>query len=163
MKTQVLKLTLILIVLVAIGVLYYGWTGDSAAPIVINSIDQIEDPPILEPVIPLYQHFVRVTGYNALAAQTDSTPNILADGTRIDIRNAGRYRYCALSRNLLKRWGGRYSFGDTIHLESYGHYVGPWIVKDVMDRRYVNYIDLLVNVGDVPKTHVAMATRIGGV
>ena len=45
---------------------------------------------------------VTVTMYNPTRGQTDSTPNITADGTRINPRKASSYRYIALSRDLLK-------------------------------------------------------------
>ena len=43
---------------------------------------------------------VTVTTYNPTRAQTDSTPNITADGTRINPRKATQYRYVALCRDL---------------------------------------------------------------
>ena len=39
--------------------------------------------------------------YNPTPGQTDRTPNITADGTRINPNKASSYRYIALSRNLL--------------------------------------------------------------
>ena len=42
---------------------------------------------------------VTVTTYNPTERQTDSTPNITADGTRINPRKATNYRYVALSRD----------------------------------------------------------------
>ena len=49
---------------------------------------------------------VTVTMYNPTKGQCDSTPNITADGTRINPKKASSYRYIALSRDLLSRWGG---------------------------------------------------------
>ena len=46
---------------------------------------------------------VVVTMYHPIKGQTDSTPDILADGTKITIHKASEYRYVAISRNLLKR------------------------------------------------------------
>ena len=43
---------------------------------------------------------VTVTMYHPVSYQTDSTPNILADGTRIRVNKASEYRYIAVSRNL---------------------------------------------------------------
>ena len=48
---------------------------------------------------------VTVTMYHPVRHQTDGTPNILADGTKIRIHKASEYKYVAVSRNLLKRWG----------------------------------------------------------
>ena len=49
---------------------------------------------------------VDVTMYQPVYPQTDTTPNITADGTKIRISKASQYKFVALSRNLLKRWGG---------------------------------------------------------
>ena len=57
---------------------------------------------------------VTVTTYNPTRQQCDSTPNITADGTRINIRKASEYRYVALSRDLLARWGGPFDYGDIL-------------------------------------------------
>lgn len=126
------------------------------------SIDEMESAIRCSPsdTIPLYVHYVTVTGYNATSSQCDSTPNILADNTRINIYRAGSYRFCALSRDLLKRWGGKYSFGDTICLNGNGRYAGKWVVRDVMNSRHRNSIDLLVSVGNIPKKHSTQAVRI---
>ena len=60
---------------------------------------------------------VTVTMYQPLRYQTDSTPNILADGTRIRTKEASNYKFIAVSRNLLKRWGGFLDYGDFILLK----------------------------------------------
>ena len=44
---------------------------------------------------------VTVTMYHPTRQQTDSTPNITADGTKINIWKASKYRYVAVSRDLL--------------------------------------------------------------
>ena len=49
---------------------------------------------------------VDVTMYQPVVRQTDNTPNVTADGTRIRISKASDYKFVALSRNLLSRWGG---------------------------------------------------------
>ena len=103
----------------------------------------IENPSWVKPGI--IEHSVTVTVYHAVEGQTDDSPDILADGTKIDPAKAGSYRYCALSRNLLERWDGPYAYGDTIYLEDAGHFSGPWIVKDTMNKRFTNRVDLLVD------------------
>ena len=60
---------------------------------------------------------VTVTMYHPTRNQTDSTPNILADGTRIRIHKASEYKYIAVSRNLLSRWGGWLDYGDFVVLK----------------------------------------------
>ena len=44
---------------------------------------------------------VNVTMYQPVYPQTDNTPDITADGTRIRINKASDYKFVALSRNLL--------------------------------------------------------------
>ena len=57
---------------------------------------------------------VDVTMYQPVWPQTNRTPHITADGTEFDIEKASRYRYVALSRNLLRRWGGPFDYGDFV-------------------------------------------------
>ena len=57
---------------------------------------------------------VTVTMYRPTEAETDATPDITAAGTRIRIKKASDYKFVAVSRNLLKRWGGILDFGDFI-------------------------------------------------
>lgn len=97
-------------------------------------------------LVPEYELIpIDITVYNATRAQCDSRPDILADGTHINIAKAGSYRYCALSRNLLTRWGGKISYGDTIRVMGAEHLSGDWIVRDTMNDRFTNRIDLLVD------------------
>ena len=88
-----------------------------------------------------------VTVYYAVVAQCDDTPHITADGTKFDISIAGSYRYCALSRDLLTKFdeNAPYTFGDKIVLAGAGNLSGVWIVRDTMNKRFTNRIDLLVN------------------
>ena len=86
---------------------------------------------------------VTVTMYQPIRGQTDSTPNILADGTRIKVGEASNYKFIAVSRNLLRRWGGFLDFGDWILLRGTEHKDGVYQVRDVMNRRFVNRIDIL--------------------
>ena len=86
---------------------------------------------------------VTVTMYEPLSYQTDSTPNILADGTRIKVREASNYKFIAVSRNLLRRWGGFLDYGDWILLRGTDHKDGVYQVRDTMNKRWVNRIDIL--------------------
>ena len=86
---------------------------------------------------------VTVTMYQPLRYQTDSTPNILADGTRIRTREASNYKFIAVSRNLLKRWGGWLDYGDFVLLKGTDHKDGIYQVRDTMNKRWVNRIDIL--------------------
>jgi len=93
---------------------------------------------------------VTVTMYQPLRYQTDSTPNILADGTRIKTEQASKYKYIAVSRNLLKRWGGWLDYGDFILLKGTSHKDGVYQVKDTMNPRFVNRVDILESPGVKP-------------
>ena len=86
---------------------------------------------------------VTVTTYNPTRAQTDSTPNITADGTRINPRKATEYRYVALSRDLLSRWGGPFEYGDYIVIEGTDGRDGIYQVRDTMNPRWTNRVDIL--------------------
>ena len=86
---------------------------------------------------------VTVTTYNPTRAQTDSTPNITADGTRINPRKASSYRYVALSRDLLSRWGGPFEYGDYIVIEGTGKWDGVYQVRDTMNPKFTKRVDIL--------------------
>ena len=93
---------------------------------------------------------VDVTMYRPTKYETDSTPNITADGTKIKISEASRYRFVAVSRNLLKRWGGFLNYGDFVLLKDAGHKDGIYRVKDTMSARWVNVVDILESPGTDP-------------
>ena len=93
---------------------------------------------------------VVVTMYHPVRGQTDGTPNILADGTKIRIHKASEYKYVAVSRNLLKRWGGWLDYGDFIVLSGTSGKNGVYQVKDTMNARFVNRIDILESPGTKP-------------
>ena len=93
---------------------------------------------------------VTVTMYHPTPNQTDSTPNILADGTRIRIHKASEYKYIAVSRNLLSRWGGWLDYGDFVVLKGTDGKDGVYQVKDTMNARFVNRIDILESPGTKP-------------
>lgn len=93
---------------------------------------------------------VTVTMYHPVRSQTDSTPDILADGTRIRVHKASEYRFIAVSRNLLKQHGGFLEYGDFIVLSGTDHKDGVYQVKDTMNKRFVNRVDILETPGTAP-------------
>ena len=121
----------------------------------IQTIDSLEDDRVrlqlnideLANGVKLEGLDVVVTMYHPTRGQTDSTPDILADGTKITIHKASEYRYVAVSRNLLKRWGGWLNYGDFIVLKGTGGKDGVYQVKDTMNKRFVNRIDILESPG----------------
>jgi 3D (Asp-Asp-Asp) domain-containing protein len=86
---------------------------------------------------------VTVTMYQPVRYQTDSTPNILADGTRIRTERASNYKFIAVSRNLWKRRGGWLDNGDFVLLRGTDHKDGVYQVRDTMHKRWVNRVDIL--------------------
>ena len=86
---------------------------------------------------------VTVTTYNPTRQQCDSTPNITADGTRIKPWKATEYRYVALSRDLISRWGGPFDYGDYIVIEGTGKWDGVYQVRDTMNPKWVKRVDIL--------------------
>ena len=114
-----------------------------------NEVDKllIENDKLHNDLSEFYKYGVEVdvTMYRPNVRETDSTPNITADGTQFRISKASDYRYIALSRNLLKRWGGPFDYGDFILIKGTpnGHKDGVYNVRDTMNPKYVNYVDIL--------------------
>ena len=86
---------------------------------------------------------VTVTTYNPTKAQCDNTPNITADGTKFKTWKATQYRYVALSRDLLSRWGGPFEYGDYIIIEGTDDRDGVYQVRDTMNPKWTNRVDIL--------------------
>jgi len=86
---------------------------------------------------------VDVTMYQPTYYQTDSDPDVTADGTKMRISKASEYKFVALSRNLLRRWGGPFDYGDFILLKGAGKKNGVYQVRDTMNPKWVNVVDIL--------------------
>ena len=101
---------------------------------------------------------VTVTTYNPTRHQTDSTPNELADGTKIKPWKATKYRYVALSRDLLSRWGGPFEYGDYVVIEGTedGKWDGIYQVRDTMNPKWTNRVDILTTNSKFKYTDVKM-------
>jgi hypothetical protein len=87
-----------------------------------------------------------LTVYNPTTRQCDRTPLITASNSKIDKTKLRKQeiRWMALSRNLLKRWNGKFHYGDTVIVNAGDPAIdGFWIIKDTMNKRYKNYGDLL--------------------
>jgi 3D (Asp-Asp-Asp) domain-containing protein len=85
---------------------------------------------------------VTATIYHADPRQTDSTPFITASGSVINKDNPQGHRWIAVSRDLHK---SGYTFGTRVCVENAGHLSGYWYVQDLMNKRFTNRIDFLVN------------------
>lgn len=96
-----------------------------------------------EPVPPTIT--VSASVYYPEPNQTDATPYTTADGSRINKRNPKKQRWIAVSRDLHSRWGGEISYGDSLLVTGISEDMdGLYIVRDVMNRRIHNRIDILV-------------------
>lgn len=90
--------------------------------------------------------FVSHSFYNPVSNQTDSTPLITGSQKKINLNKLkkGLLKWCAVSPDLLKRFGGKYKYGDTIYVKSPLQYKGKWVIEDCMNKMYKNKIDFLV-------------------
>ena len=87
---------------------------------------------------------VSLSTYRADTAETDSTPLITASGFKLDSLNPKKHRVIAISRDLK----ALFSFGDKVKLSNAGKFNGIWFIHDVMNKRYKNKIDILINPSD---------------
>ena len=87
---------------------------------------------------------VTVTMYHPVPKQTDSSPYITASGFRLDKKNPKKDRIIAISRDLKEKL----DFGDTVILQGIGKWDGEYVVHDVMNKRFKNRIDILINPND---------------
>ncbi|GAB3203204.1 3D (Asp-Asp-Asp) domain-containing protein [Pontibacter aydingkolensis] len=88
---------------------------------------------------------VKASIYHPEPGQTDATPYITADGSRINKRNPKKHRWIAVSRDLHSRWGGELSYGDSLWVTGISDELdGVYIVRDVMNKRMRKQIDILV-------------------
>jgi 3D (Asp-Asp-Asp) domain-containing protein len=87
---------------------------------------------------------VTVTTYTPSIEETDSTPLITASGFKISERNPKRHRIVAVSRDLKRK----YRFGTKIRIKGAGSYDGEYTIRDVMNKRHRNRVDILVGKRD---------------
>lgn len=91
---------------------------------------------------------VIATVYHPVKKQTDNTPDILADGTKIIIDKASEYRYIGISYDLLEEYGGFLNLGDWVYIEGTLDSDGVYQVRDKMNRRWKKRIDILKTPGE---------------
>lgn len=90
--------------------------------------------------------FKKWSYYQPKSNQTDDSPLYCGSGKYIDTvkLKKGLIRWIAVSPDLLKRFGGKYRYGDTIFIKEPVKYRGKWVVNDCMNKRYKNKVDFLV-------------------
>ncbi len=113
----------------------------SSSPLykVAEAVEYVENEKVFEKIVTL-------TTYRASIAETDSTPNLTASGFEIDLDNPKKHRILAISRDLKKEL----KWGEKVILENAGRFNGIWYVRDLMNPRFRNKIDVLINEGDKP-------------
>lgn len=77
---------------------------------------------------------LQVTSYRSVKNQTDDSPYVTSIGERVHPHGI------AVSRDLLKRWGGPLNYGDTVYVEGFGFKV----VNDCMGEGNKQAIDIWV-------------------
>lgn len=108
----------------------------------ISAVADVEQPSN----IPCQYDTVTVTVYYPLVEQCWGDPFLTADMSIIDLDSLKdhRIRWAAISRDMHERYGGKYSFGDTILVHSPDvHIGGEWVIHDLMNGRFNHKIDLL--------------------
>ena len=92
-------------------------------------------------------YHVVATMYYAVKGQCDDTPFVTACNYKINPKKATEHRWIALSRNLLKRWKGKFDYGQKVKLIGCGEKDGVYTIVDCMNERYVNRVDILETEG----------------
>jgi len=87
---------------------------------------------------------VSLTTYKPAIAETDSTPFETATGFKLDSINPMKHRVIAISRDLKEL----FSLGDKVKLTNAGKFNGIWFIRDLMNKKYKNKIDILINPND---------------
>ena len=88
-----------------------------------------------------FEKIVTLTTYSTSAEETDDSPNITASGFEIDDDNPKKHRIIAVSRDLKRKL----RFGEKVILSNAGRFNGIWYVRDLMNNRFRNKIDVLIN------------------
>ena len=89
-------------------------------------------------------NLVSLTTYKTATNETDSSPLITASGLKLDSLNPIKHRVIAVSRDLKEL----FSFGDKVKLTNAGKFNGIWFIQDLMNKKWKNKIDILINPSD---------------
>ena len=95
------------------------------------------------------QNSIKVTAtmYNAEINQCDADPLVTAGMYKINPNKASEQKWIAVSRDLLKRWGGQFDYGDKVSIKGAGHKDGVYTIVDTMNKRFSSKIDFLETKG----------------
>ena len=104
----------------------------------------ITENKVKEIVAEEFRKVVTLTTYSVTEEETDSSPTITASGFEIDENNPNKHRIIAVSRDLKRRL----RFGEKVVLSNAGRFNGVWYVRDLMNSRFRNKIDVLIDEDD---------------
>jgi 3D (Asp-Asp-Asp) domain-containing protein len=107
----------------------------------------ITETKVKEIVAEEFRKVVTLTTYSVTEGETDDSPTITASGFEIDENNPNKHRIIAVSRDLKRRL----RFGEKVVLSNAGRFNGVWYVRDLMNSRFRNKIDVLID-GDDKQT-----------
>jgi 3D (Asp-Asp-Asp) domain-containing protein len=97
-----------------------------------------------EEVAKEFRRVVTLTTYSVTEGETDDSPTITASGFEIDEDNPKKHRIIAVSRDLKRKL----RFGEKVVLSNAGKFNGVWYVRDLMNSRFRNKIDVLIDEDD---------------
>ena len=84
---------------------------------------------------------VHVTMYTIDPKQTDDSPTETASGFVVDSLNPKKHRIIAVSRDLKRKL----KWGQKVRVTGIGSWSGVYYVRDLMNKRFVKRIDILIN------------------
>ncbi len=84
---------------------------------------------------------VTATTYSINVEETDSTPLLTASGFKLDSINPKDDKVIAISRDLKRKL----KFGERVRIKGAGNLDGIYYVRDLMNKRFRNKIDILIN------------------
>ena len=122
-----------LFLLMLVAGFYYLRPGHKARAIVMQY-----------PFVLKSMNLVSLSTYKADTSETDSSPLITASGFKLDSANPKKHRVIAISRDLKEL----FAFGDKVKLTNAGKFNGIWYIHDLMNKKYKNKIDILINSSD---------------
>ena len=93
---------------------------------------------------------VTATMYYPVVGQCDSDPLTTASMRVINPNKASEHKWIAMSRDLLKRWKGKFNYGDRVRLIGTKVKDGVYTIVDCMNKRFKNKIDILETQGTKP-------------